>query len=101
MTTQTSALSKSLSWIPRLALWLTLIIVLLLAVGYIYQRRTTAADFEQVPPPGQRVDVGGYSLHIYCTGEGSGPTIVVDAGNGDFSVTWTGIQREVEKSARI
>jgi pimeloyl-ACP methyl ester carboxylesterase len=101
MATQTSVFAKLLSWLPRVALWLILIIVLFLAIGYIYQRRTTAADFEQVPPPGQRVDVGGYSLHIYCTGSGAGPTVVVDAGAGDFSTSWIGIQREVEKSARI
>jgi pimeloyl-ACP methyl ester carboxylesterase len=29
------------------------------------------------PPPGQRVDLGGYSLHLYVRGETS-PTIVVD-----------------------
>ena len=101
MTTQTSTLSKLLTWMPRLAFWLILIIVLLLAIGYIYQRRTTAADFAQYPPPGQRVDVGGYSLHIYCMGDGIGPTVVVDAGNGDFSTGWQGIQPEVSKFARI
>ena len=100
MTTQTSAFSKLLAWMPRLALWLMLIIVLLLAIGYIYQRRTTAADFAQFPPPGQRVDVGGFSLHIYCTGEG-GPTVVVDTGMGDFSTGWQGIQPEVSRSVRI
>ena len=87
MTTQTPALPQSLTWIPRVALWLILTIALLLTIGYLYQRRTTAADFEQFPPPGQRVDVGGYSLHIYCTGEG-GPSVVVDTGMGDFSTGW-------------
>src|SRR3990172_8533177 len=100
MTTETSALSHYLTWIPRVALWLILIIVLLLTIGFIYQRRTTAADFKQFPPPGQRVDVGGYSLHIYCTGEGNA-TVVVDTGNGDFSTGWQGIQREVSESTRI
>jgi pimeloyl-ACP methyl ester carboxylesterase len=66
----------------------------------MYQRRTTAADFAGFPPPGERVDVGGYSLHIYCTGEG-GPTVVVDAGMGDFSTGWQGIQPEVSRSVRI
>lgn len=87
--------------IVRFIVGLVFVVGLLLMVGYSYQRRTTAADFERVPPPGERVDVGGYSLHINCTGEGSGPTVVVDAGAGDFSTSWTGIQREVEKSARI
>ena len=31
MNTQTSALSKLLTWIPRVALWLILLVVLLLA----------------------------------------------------------------------
>jgi pimeloyl-ACP methyl ester carboxylesterase len=46
------------------------------------------------------VDVGGFSLHINCTGEGS-PTVIVDAGNGDFSLGWQGIQPEVAKFTRI
>ena len=94
-------ISKVLFPMLRFAFWLVLLIVLLLVAGYIFQRRTTAADFEKFPAPGQLVDVGGYSLHIHCTGAEGGPTVVVDAGNGDFSVTWMGIQREVEKSARI
>jgi len=89
-----------LARIGRVLLWLIIILALLLAAGYFYQRQTTAADFEQFPAPGQRVDVGGYSLHIYCTGEGS-PTVVVDAGNGDFSLGWFDIQPEVAKSTRI
>lgn len=101
MTTQTSTLSKLLTGMPRIALGLILMIGLLLVIGYVYQRRTTAADFAQFPPPGQRVDVGGYSLHIYCTGKEVGPTVVVDTGMGDFSTSWQGIQPEVSKSARI
>jgi pimeloyl-ACP methyl ester carboxylesterase len=101
MTAQASTFSKFITWMPRLALGFILIIGLLLAIGYVYQRRTTAADFAQFPPPGQRVDVGGYSLHIYCTGEEGGPTVVVDTGMGDFSTSWQGIQPEVSKSARI
>lgn len=92
--------SGCFSRIIRLGLWLVLILAFLLGAGYLYQRQTTLADFEQVPAPGSRVDVGGYSLHIYCTGEGE-PTVVVDAGNGDFSVGWRGIQPEVAKFTRI
>lgn len=100
MTKKKSSRSGCLARIGRIFLWLVLILALLLAAGYVYQRQTTAADFKQFPAPGQRVDVGGYSLHIYCTGEGS-PTVVVDAGNGDFSLGWSGIQPEVAKSTRI
>jgi pimeloyl-ACP methyl ester carboxylesterase len=92
--------SGCLGRIIRIFIGLVLILVLILSGGYIYQRQTTAADFEQFPAPGQRVDVGGYSLHIYCTGEGNS-TVIVDAGNGDFSLGWSGIQPEVAKSTRI
>lgn len=101
MAVQSSIYFRFLLFGARLIFWLALLIAILLVIGYIYQVRTTSADFEQVPPLGQLVNVGGYKLHIYCSGEGSGPTVVVDAGNGDFSVGWVGIQREVEKSARI
>src|SRR5262245_34806313 len=41
------------------------------------------------PPPGERIDVGGYTLHLNCTGEPtSQPTIILEAGNADFSVHW-------------
>jgi len=100
MTVQISVRSRLFTWIARLLLSIILIVGLLLAIGYRYQNRTTAEDYIQFPAPGQRVDVGGFSLHIYCTGEG-GPTIVVDTGMGDFSTGWQGIQPEVSKSVRI
>jgi pimeloyl-ACP methyl ester carboxylesterase len=100
MTHQNPKRSGCLTRIIRLTLSFLLTTLVLLGVGYFYQRSTTAADFEQFPPPGQRVEVGGYSLHLYCTGEGS-PTVVVDTGNGDFSTGWQGIQPEVAEFTRI
>src|SRR5512133_383885 len=85
-------------------LWLSgiLAVVLVLAlVGYIYEPIAEAADAKAYPPPGQLVDVGGYRLHINCTGSGS-PTVVIDAGLGDWSTSWGGIvQPEVAKTTRV
>jgi len=72
----------------------------LLLVGYIYEPFAEAADAKAYPPPGQLVDVGGYRLHIYCTGSG-GPTVVVEAGLGDWSTSWGFVQSEVEKTTRV
>src|SRR5689334_1675582 len=70
-------------------------------VGYIYESLAEAADAKTYPPPGQLVDVGGYRLHINCTGSGS-PTVVIVAGAGDWSTTWGGgVQREVAKTTRV
>jgi len=73
----------------------------LMLVGYIYESRAEAADAKAYPPPGQLVDVGGYRLHIHCTGTGS-PTVVIGAGLGDWSTTWAAyVQPEVAKTTRV
>ena len=55
------------------------------------------------PPPGKMVDVGGWRLHLNCTGSSkrNGPTVVLEAGAGDFSVDWGLVQPEVARFARV
>jgi pimeloyl-ACP methyl ester carboxylesterase len=72
----------------------------LLLLGAIYESLAEAADAKAYPPPGQLVDVGGYRLHINCTGTGS-PTVVIVAGAGDWSTTWGRVQPEVAKTTRV
>jgi pimeloyl-ACP methyl ester carboxylesterase len=83
--------------------WLSRIMILIIGlsiVGYIYEPRVEAAEVKAYPPPGQMVDVGGYRLHIHCTGEGS-PTVVIESGWGDMSASWGWVQPEVAKTTRI
>src|SRR6266511_1868 len=44
-----------------------------------------------LPPPGKLVDVGGWRLHLHCTGEARAgqPTVILEPGIGDFSVECT------------
>src|SRR5512132_1286203 len=72
----------------------------LILVGAVYESVTEAADVRAYPPPGQMVDVGGYRLHINCTGAGS-PTVVIDAGWGDWSLGWSGVQPRVAGTTRV
>ena len=51
-------------------------------------------------PPGKLVDLGGYKLHLNCTGTGS-PTVVLSAGSGDFSTDWALVQPKVAEFARV
>ncbi len=84
-------------------LWLRLVIVLslsLILLGAIYESVAEAIDEQIYPPSGQMVDVGGYHLHIHCTGRGS-PTVVIDAGWGDWSAKWGWVQPEVAKTTQI
>jgi pimeloyl-ACP methyl ester carboxylesterase len=86
--------------LPWLGASLALLLGLVLA-GYIYEPLAEAADAKAYPPPGQMVDVGGYRLHINCIGTGS-PTVVIEAGLGDWSTTWAGyVQPEVAKMTRV
>jgi pimeloyl-ACP methyl ester carboxylesterase len=55
------------------------------------------------PAPGRLVDVGGWRLHLDCTGEArpSQPTVILEAGLGDFSVEWSLVQPRVARFARV
>ena len=83
--------------------WFSGILALVLGLmltGAIYESAAETADAQAFPPPGQMVDVGGYRLHLNCTGSGS-PTVVIDAGWGDSSAGWGWVQPEVAKTTRI
>jgi pimeloyl-ACP methyl ester carboxylesterase len=76
------------------------VLMILLLVGAICESLAEAADAKAYPPPGQMVDVGGHRLHINCTGSGS-PTVVIEAGLGDWSTGWGYVQPEVAKTTRV
>src|SRR5215217_3485873 len=77
-----------------------IVVLLVLAVGAIYQAIATMRAERAYPPPGEMVDVGGYSLHVNCVGQGS-PTVILDAGLGLFSAQWVRVQREVSDTTRV
>src|SRR5829696_2106012 len=85
-------------WRPLLGL---VVVLLVLAVaGAIYQAIATERAERAYPPPGEMVDVGGYSLHINCVGQGS-PTVLLDGGFGEWSAQWVRVQREVSGTTRV
>jgi len=50
--------------------------------------------------PGELVDIGGYKLHIDCTGQGS-PAVILDSGLGDTYVSWQRVLPQIAQSARV
>lgn len=62
-----------------------------------------SSDEPPYPPPGRMVDVGGWRLHLYCSGElvPGRPTVLLEAGLGDFSVEWSLVQPGVAQFARV
>ena len=86
--------------IGKALLVLVVVLLVLAIVGAIYQAIATERAERAYPPPGEMVDVGGYSLHINCVGRG-GPTVVLDAGSGGMSAQWVRVQREVSGTTRV
>jgi pimeloyl-ACP methyl ester carboxylesterase len=82
---------------PRLAL------AALLALGPTLHAQTPSPNGPPVPPPGRLVDVGGWKLHLSCTGtaDAARPTVILEAGVGDFSVEWSLVQPLVAGFARV
>jgi hypothetical protein len=63
----------------------------------------TESPSAPVPAPGELIDVGGWRLHLYCTGEtkSSQPTVILEAGTGDFSVEWALVQPKLAAFLRV
>lgn len=76
-------------------------------VAFLILTPTASAQTEltppPLPPPGKLIDVGGWRLHLNCTGaiNASQPTVILEAGKGDFSVEWALVQPGVSKFARV
>ncbi len=92
-----------LFWLGRIAAGLGILLLLLAAAGAIYQSIASARDRANFPPPGRLVDVGGFKLHIYCTGTASAgaPTVILESGLTGIVPIWHHIQTEVSKVTRV
>jgi len=84
----------------RIAGVIIVVVILLGGSGLAYQSASEAKDKQQYPPPGQLFDVGGYRLHLYCTGQGS-PTVVLESGLAGPALQWALVQQELEKVTRV
>ena len=95
--------SPVMIWLVRGCLTLLVLPFVLAIAGAVYQAIASALDQRNYPPPGQLVDVGGYQMHLYCTGanvDGSS-TVILEQGLGGISSGWALVQPEVAKRTRV
>jgi pimeloyl-ACP methyl ester carboxylesterase len=88
---------------PRSGRWALYPIAAVLAaaaVGGTVETITLVSDQHRYAMPGRLYDVGGYRLHLNCTGSGS-PTVVLQSGLGEFSASWARIAPAVARSTRV
>jgi pimeloyl-ACP methyl ester carboxylesterase len=84
----------------RVILILLVFVGIVLALGSMYQIIATRADLEAHPAPGRMVDVAGMKYHLNCLGSGS-PTVILEAGLGESSLSWIPVQRKIAQSTRV
>jgi pimeloyl-ACP methyl ester carboxylesterase len=84
----------------RLLIHLVTLTMLLAGLGGLYHATTDAPDVTAGPMPGRLVDVGGYRLHLSCTGTGA-PTVVLLNGLGETSPLWARVGPTIAATARV
>jgi pimeloyl-ACP methyl ester carboxylesterase len=87
-------------YLKRGLLALAILLMALPILGLTYEAIAAAVDARRFPPPGKLVMVDGHPMHINCTGAG-GPTVVMDAGLGGWSLDWSAVQPEIATFARV
>jgi hypothetical protein len=84
----------------RWLLYPVVAIMAVAAVGGVVETIGRAAEQRDQAMPGQSYDVGGYRLHLTCTGSG-GPTVVLQSGLGEMSANWARIVPAVSRTTRV
>jgi pimeloyl-ACP methyl ester carboxylesterase len=74
---------------------------LLIAImaGFVYERVGEWQDHRRYPRVGRPVNIGGRTLNIFCSGEGS-PAVVFDSGSGLPGYSWILVQPAVARLTR-
>lgn len=93
-------MSRSHPLVRRILFGLIFLVLLLLAVGFLYENIAEARNRRFNPPSGKFVEVDGRKMHIDCAGEGS-PTVVLDAGLGDTYLSWRKVQPQIATLTRV
>lgn len=74
--------------------------LLILLAGFAYEQIGRSHDIDHLPQRiGQAVDIGGRTLNLYCSGEGS-PTVVFETGGNSPGYEWASVQSRLANFTR-
>jgi pimeloyl-ACP methyl ester carboxylesterase len=85
---------RTLTRLRRATKWTALAVLLLAVAGTIYEQLGQRRDRQRFPQVGRSVDVGGRSVNLYCSGDGS-PAVILESGHGVPGLAWAAIQRQL------
>src|ERR1700686_5623142 len=82
-------------WVRRLScVFLTLLLLALLG-GFTYEQVGRARDASQLPMRiGQGVDIGGRTLNLYCSGQGT-PAVILEGGGNSPGYAMASLQSKM------
>lgn len=75
-------------------------LLLLAALGFRYERHARGVEAALFHPPGRLLDIGGYRLHLYCTGS-DGPTVILEHGHRATYLDWYLVQPQLATLTRV
>jgi len=71
-----------------------------LLVGFTYEQLGRAHENQNLPPRiGNAIDIGGRTINLFCTGEGS-PTVIFESGGNGPGYEWAPIQAKIAAFTR-
>jgi pimeloyl-ACP methyl ester carboxylesterase len=87
------------SRVQRFAKRAAVVMAIAVCAGVVYEQVGEWQERRRFPQIGTSVDIGGRSLNIFCSGEGS-PPVIFETGAGGIGYSWTVVQQAVAKVTR-
>jgi pimeloyl-ACP methyl ester carboxylesterase len=76
------------------------LVLLALITGFVYEQIGRSEEGRRLPRRiGQAVNIGGRTLNLYCSGQGS-PTVVFETGGNDTGYDWSLLQPKAAQFTR-
>jgi hypothetical protein len=87
-------------WVRRLSFAFLTLVGLALLGGFTYEQVGRARDASQFPTrTGQAADIGGRTLNLYRSGEGT-PTVILEGGGNSPGYAMASLQSKIAESTR-
>ncbi|WP_410453336.1 alpha/beta fold hydrolase [Paenibacillus alvei] len=81
------------------------LLIILVGSGFVYEMIASKLGEQAFPMPGKliQIDSGNYLLHVQRVGEGhnGAPTIIMEAGSGESSLSWGNIPAQLSPFAAV
>jgi pimeloyl-ACP methyl ester carboxylesterase len=87
-------------WVRRISYAFLTLLALALLVGFTYEQVGRAREASQLPPRvGQAVYIGGRTLNLYCSGQGT-PTVILEPGGNSPGYAQLSLQSKMAMFTR-